>query len=250
MFSFFHRKPKIVVDCFTSSAFAYDNTPVRKTSKHLPTWWRQLPVFKSGNDQFVDVPAKNMRNCVGFSELFKRGVVLETWAEFKLQIQQEGIAWETSGINVPSVESNDSSTWNHAYKDYHHLKLNPPWVFREKTGIKFMFSEATWLLNSHPFTVLPGIVEYRLNHATGINIFIRKGDYNIFLPVGLPLVQIVPLIEDDREIEYKNHLVSTEEFNNIFSSGPISLFGGYRSLRKLVKRNDEQNGTLCPYREK
>lgn len=33
MFTFFHRKPKIVVDCFTTNADAYEYAPIVQTKK-------------------------------------------------------------------------------------------------------------------------------------------------------------------------------------------------------------------------
>jgi hypothetical protein len=87
-----------------------------------------------------------------------------------------------------------------------------------------------------------------LNHSTAINLFFPKGDYEYLIEAGQPLVQVIPIVEDKR-VEFKNHLVSQPQFHNISTSGSLALFGGYRSLKKLVSRNDKQNGTLCPYRE-
>jgi hypothetical protein len=155
MFTFFHRKPVITVDCFTANEFVYEHTPIRHTNKHLPEWWKTLPPQKLSDRQGGLLNPKGfstMKNCVGFVDLFKTGAIIEHWSELSLRVTQEGVQWNASPSNMMNHESHFSAQYNHAYKRYNHLKLNTPWVFKEKTGIKFLFTEATWLLEGHPFT--------------------------------------------------------------------------------------------------
>ena len=46
MFSFFHRTPTIHVDCFTYDVNVYENTPIVRTSKTMPDWWKELDAYK------------------------------------------------------------------------------------------------------------------------------------------------------------------------------------------------------------
>ena len=46
MFHFFHRTPEIVLDCFTTNPSVYYNTPIVKTIKTIPDWWKELDSYK------------------------------------------------------------------------------------------------------------------------------------------------------------------------------------------------------------
>jgi hypothetical protein len=60
MFTFFHRRKKIVVDCFTTDAFAYDYAPITRGSKAFPDWWTKLPIADV-NDIDFSIEKFNMK---------------------------------------------------------------------------------------------------------------------------------------------------------------------------------------------
>lgn len=246
MFSFFNRKPKIIVDCFTCSDFAYEYTPIKKASRFLPEWWKNLPINKSSNSVYPHLQKTNMRHCYGFTELFKRGIIIPTWCESHIRVNENQVVCNPSKSNITGFESHNKELFEGGFKNYNHFKWHPPWLIKEKTGLHFLFTEATWLIENYPFTILPGVVEYNLNHTTAINFFFPKPQqsYDIYLPAGQPLVHIVPLI-DDKNIEFKNHLIDNEEYNRLHNNCSMGLFGGYRSLRQLAKKNEEQS--KCPF---
>jgi len=246
MFTFFHRKPTITIDCFTCNEFAYEHTPIVKTSRSLPDWWRKLPRSKPTNPIYPQLQKTNMRHCYGFIELFRRGLIIPTWCEAHIKCYSDNVVCEPSKSNITGFESHERELFAGGFSSYNHFKWHPPWLIKEKTGLHFFFTEATWLIENQCYTILPGVVEYKLNHSTAINFFFPKSDvpYDVYLQAGQPLIQIVPLL-DDKNIEHKNHLISSEEYNRMHGACAMGLFGGYKSLTRLSKKNEEQS--KCPF---
>jgi hypothetical protein len=244
MFTFFHRKPKIVVDCFTTNADAYEYAPIVQTKKTLPDWWKNLPVINK--NVFPPDNTSNMKQCYGFNELYKRGVVIESWADFKIKIEGDKYEYYYSNFNSPSEHGRDQ--YSGAFDNHLHIKLNSPWHIKEKTGIYFAFIGAEWALDKYDFKVLPGILQYRTVDQTNINIMmLKKPDpYILEIKMGQPLVQLIPL-RDDLNYEYKTHLISQGEYDTFFPRASVNNFLGLRSSIKLDKRNQKRNESKCPF---
>jgi hypothetical protein len=249
MFSFFHRTPEIHVDCFTFSHSAYEYTPIVYANKTLPEWWKELPssskpIFgeKDGN-KHMPINRKTMtaKDCYAIIEFYKKGIVLENWCDYSVKVENDEInyCWSSGlGADVHVKEQLGNSFPNHL-----HLKLFSPWKLKEKTGIKFMWVGDEWSLHEHMFKVLPGIVSYDINTTTNVNIMLPKIDLVANIPIGVPLIHIVPLSE--KRLKFKNHLISEMDWNNINIDGLLQSFYGWRKALKLRKRNKER-GT-CPF---
>jgi hypothetical protein len=242
MFTFFHRSKTITLDCFTSDSFAYRHAPITRGSKAFPDWWKNLPLNDATVDVDFAITKKNMRTCYGFLELYKRSVVVNTWADFKFKVTpNNGYEWiKSSG---PLLEEHPSYQYQNAFTGYYHAKLVSPWRVKEKTGIHFSYSGALWSLEDYDFLIPPGILEFDLNFGTHANIFIKKKekDYSIFLPVGKPLYHMIPL-QEKCKIKIVNHLVSQEELDKLFA--PPSLL---RSMHHLIEHRDKQEKKKCPF---
>lgn len=238
MFTFFHRRKKIVVDCFTSDGFAYEYAPIVRGSKVFPDWWTKLPIKSVDNPDF-DLLHNNMRKCYGFLELYKRSIIVPSWTDLKFKVTPDkGYTWIKSSGEAP-VE-HPKTQFENGFNDYYHSKLTSPWVLKEKTGVHFLLTAATWNLENYDFLILPGVIEYNLNHGTNINMFLpkKKTEYSFFVPVGKPLVHLIPV--SDSKIEIRNHLISLDEIIRKFPP-PSSLRGIFPLLD--MKRKEKK----CPF---
>jgi hypothetical protein len=242
MFTFFHRKKKIVVDCLTCLPAAYEYTPIVRASKTIPDWWKKLehvgPLKKENGVYDIE---NNMKNCYGFVELYKRGAVIENWCDIYLNVSQEGYEYYKSYGIAPQQHRREE--YKGGFENYHHIKLISPWHFREKTGMHFLFMGAEWAIE-YPVKVLPGVVQYRDNCGTHINMMLPKyhESYDFTLKLGQPLAHIIPL-NDDVKVEFKNHLLTEEELKKEMRFGGLSL-DGMRGVTDIVKRN---NARKCPF---
>lgn len=243
MFTFFHKTPKIHLDCFTANAPAYKYVPIVKASKTIPEWWKKLPRHRPKFDHskdFSDITrGKNMRTCYGFLDFYKRGVVIENWADLSVKVTEESYTYFYS--NGAEPKQHPRHQYGEGFKKWHHMKLVSPWWFRETSGKPFIFVGADYCLEDYLFKVLPGVVEFKMNHATNPNCMIPAMVHQFEIPIGAPLLHIIPMVEG--ELIIRNHLVSLEEIKNIQTNTGASFFG-WRSIDKLIKRNETRK---CPF---
>jgi hypothetical protein len=246
MISIFNRKKKIIVDCFTSDPIAYQLAPIVRASKTIPDWWKTLeniPRIKTIRNVMVR-NHKNMRDCYGFRELYKRGVVLEHWTDIHCEVTKEDYRYFYS--SGKKNEEHSKEQYNNAFENFHHIKLTSPWYFQENTGVKFLMLGAEWNNENPNIKFLPGILEFRANRSTNVNIMLTKPEnkYTIDIPIGHPLVHIIPL-NDDLDIKYKCHLISESEYyqKNISNTS----LKGHNELLKLLDRNEDRSKSKCPF---
>jgi hypothetical protein len=255
MFTFFHRKRKVVVDCYTSDTLTHKYTPIVKAIKTIPSWWKSIPDLGIGDARTYPVP-KNMKHCYGFIEFYKRGAVMESWADIHIEVENGGYQYTVSNtvnggaaVDQPAIVVHPAAQYGNAFQNYHHGKLVSPWFFIEKTGLHFLYLGAEWALENYPFKMLPGVVEYHYNSGTDVNLMMPKASvgqsYSMFIPIGTPLVHIIPL-NDDVNVEFRSHLVSYQERDLLVNRGSTKVFSGFRNLMKLDKRNNERKGK-CPF---
>jgi hypothetical protein len=233
-----------VLDCFTIDEAAYNYAPIVKASKAIPKWWKALPSPSIGNASSDPTHNNNMRRCYGFVELFKRGLILENWGDIHIRVEESKYTFWTATRDKPGEHL--VSQYQGAFDGYHHIKLTSPWLFRESTGVHFSYIAADWCLDAFDFKVLPGVIEYRVNRSTNVNIMLpkRTTPYDIYLPLGQPLVQMIPL--NDAKLDIRMHLVDEHELGKI-SNNRVSTFRGLREQIKLVNRNDERRDSKCPF---
>jgi len=244
MITFFTKTPEITLDCFTSMPMVYEHTPIIKSSKAIPKWWTDVEFPK---EKYRILNKKifnnaNVRTCYGFIELYRNGVVLENWADVIIKTTPKN--FEVYSTYGPGPESFPKSVYGQGFKDWFHLKLASPWHIKEKTGVKIMWVGAEWGLENFNFRVLPGIINYKLNTTTNVNLMLPPETKEYTIPVGHPLVHIIPMT--DHKLNIKNHLVTESELDTIKKGGQGSLYG-WRRYISLMKRNEERESS-CPFK--
>lgn len=247
MFHFFHRTPEIHLDCYTYDQSVYSNTPVIKSAKAIPDWWKALDTYKAEFKQVGDNPYHlnshelTAKDCYAIIELYKVGVIFENWCDISIKTQDNDYwYWYTSG---DKPETHDRSQLGTSFPNHHHIKLINPWIVREKTGVKFLWVGAEWSLHNYEIKVLPGILSFDIVTAMNVNMMFPKRDGEFVLPVGLPLGQLIPL--SDKKLKVTNHLVTQEEYRKYSMTSFGVSFYGWRKTLQLRKRNKER-GT-CPF---
>jgi hypothetical protein len=235
MFNFFHRTKPVIVDCYTDNPNAYNLTPVVRSSKTMPNWFKELP--NQNNKLMIKNDRANMTRCAGFIDLYSTGCVIESWCDLKVDVSEQGYKFNYSDGDKPDQHHHEQ--YGNGWPNYYHMKLTSPWQFDERSGIKFHFAPCTWSLDNQPFTILPGIVDFKHNTSTHINMMFPIQNYSFMIALGQPLLHIIPLTE--RAVEYRCHLVTTEELkkHKRYNLG----FFGYKYIQKIMKRNEQR----CPF---
>ncbi len=244
MFNFFHRTSTIHLDCFTYMNHIYELTPIVPAVKTVPDWWKSLdPGHMSYDWKYFSSPRKTltMKSCYGFMELYKRGVVIENWCDIRIQTSRNGFKFMHSDGDKP-VEHPQYQIGS-GFKNFYRLKLSSPWIFREKTGVKFHFNGAMWNLEDYNFRVVPGIVDFRVNGYTNVNIMMPIEDAEYTIPAGQPIAHLIPLSE--KRLKIKNHLISRQEYDRL-SRHSSSYYHGWKTVKKLFNKSDMRQ-SKCPF---
>jgi hypothetical protein len=246
MFSFFHRTSVINLDCFTSDNTVYTTTPIVRASKAFPDWWKKLSPYKlqfehSQENPYHPKEEMTARDCYAIIELYKKGIIIENWCDISFRTE-DGLYnyWYTHG---EQPQDHPREQFNGAFPYHHHLKLLSPWGIRETTGIKFAWMGAEWSLDSLEIKVLPGIVSFDIMSQINVNIMFPIRNNVFTIPVGNPLVHIIPL--SDKKLKVTNHLVTKQEYAKIVMNSRTISFYGWRKSLELIKRN-RKRGT-CPF---
>lgn len=237
----------MVVDCFTAHLNAYTFAPIVRTTKTIPNWFKKLPNPGFGNANIYPKSNNNMRRCYGFIELYKRGFVIEHWSDLHIDVNRHQT--HVSGSDTKDPVTHARSVYAGAFENWHHLKLDSPWAIREKSGVHFAWMGADWAMDHFQMKMLPGVLEFKINHSANINLMlpIKDDPYNVYIEIGQPLIQAIPL-RDDLEYDYRVHLVGEKEMDGIRTILPS--FKGFTALKRLMTRNEERAALdkKCPFR--
>lgn len=233
MFSIFRRPGKIHVDCFTYMPTLTDLFPVLLAEERIPSWHKGLSaVCKSPSG-----PMKGtMKTCPGVNDLFRTGIILQSWCDMYINWENpgnSGMYWEPQDKG----ESHHPLQWGDTpqFKNYFHFKFLSPWKFVEKTGIKWIMMNTFWHDTSQRYIVPAGMVEYKYQHTTNVNMFIPKASFpkNLTINAGKEISHIIPLSEKD--IVLHQHEISETEYIRKYMGIPFSFTSQYYKKKKILQ---------------
>jgi hypothetical protein len=178
-----------------------------------------------------------MKHCAGFIGLYKNGFVIPMWADFDVEVSPVGseeFRWHSSLPNV-NAEPHPPSQYG-GFVDpakFQHLKIISPWVARTKTNTQFLFSDVSWenYARRSRVKVLPGIVNYKHQVATNINVVISKSgsSYIHNFDFREPMAHVTQLTE--KKLVIHRHHVSTAEVAKLHTPR-VSFVNSYGKSKK------------------
>lgn len=242
---FTFKPKKIHLDCFTYRPDVYEFSPITYGTQTYPEWWKNL---SKGSFDFESMqPKPTMKTCSGFIDYFKKAVTIPLWSSLaiKLMPSEDGnMMWHFADKQSAAEVHDRFQFEGYVGKDYQHLKLTSPWQFVCKEPVSWVWSGNPWdSLLLYKAIVLPGVVEYRYQHSTEIQLMLHResAQQNIMLEHGTPLVNLFPMSE--RAVQLHNHLVSEQEFAKIaVKSRRVVFTNMYRYTKNLL-----QNKEKCPF---
>lgn len=243
--SFLSKKP-IILECVTNKSHVYEYAKPNLAKKFIPDWWKEVPSsYTIGGSDFLEYPT--IKNCAGFIDYYRSGVMLPMWSDLRVKIGQLGSTtteWAFSdGESRAEVHPPNQTSNRFPDTKIAHLKPMSPWLFMCAEDIKWYWGAPFWSQESFwNYTMPPGIVSYRYQFGTHINIMFKRTDApQIFdFAFGTAMAHIVPLSE--RPLVIKHRLVSDEEFNKINNlQRPVSFIKKFIKIKQTV-----QNGG-CPF---
>ncbi len=257
MFSFFNRTPKLHIDCFTSNSTAYKFAPIVNAHKARPEWFQHVEDPKPSNtsSRFFtvtngminfnkDPSLRTLKSCPGFSELYRRGFILESWCDMAFNVDKDVFSYYYS--NGKQIAMHNPGQVYPGFQDYNLVKICSPWHLRVKENVPFLALGAEWSLDNYNFKVLPGVVNYQIQTSSNAFIAIKKDvKQEIIINVGQPLVHFIPLI--DKKIVIHNHIVTEDELEK-YRYNEVGTATGWRRTAYLTNRNAKrEQESKCPF---
>jgi hypothetical protein len=201
---FFFKKKPIELVCVTKSTEVLQHAPIQKANKFIPDWWKQLPQKFRPPNKIFDM--STMKHCTGFVDYYTNGVMIPMWCDLALRIGPIGTdlyEYQFADRISKLTPHNPKQYGNHFDKEhFQHLKIISPWVFSCKEDIKFLNTEPTWTFIRFPtLRALPGIVNYKHQGGTNINIMVYRTEQEqqFVVPFLEPMYHIIPM--SDRPIK-------------------------------------------------
>lgn len=234
---FFFKRKKIVIDAFTTDGSSYEYFSPTRTINYVPDWWKKLPKSTdTPNSSFSLIKTPTAKVCPAIMNFYSKGFTIPLWSDVAIKTDSCG-NWEYQYADKKSMlESHGENQLGYNFSNSIELKLVSPWLFVEKTGVDFYFTENTWNIYNvyNQIRILPGVLNFDSNHATNINMFVPKINQEFIIKAGTSLMNIVPLSEHDCEI--KSHLIDSLEYEKIRSrTDPISFDRSYMNKKKIKK---------------
>ena len=245
---FLFKKKKVVLNCYTYRPDVYSYFPIEKSSKHIPEWWKNLPnqIYLT-EDTFMQAPT--MKSCVGFVNYYNCAIAIPMWSDCKIitNTQKNEINWlfsDQATIAMSHHHGQKGEYLLNSESSYAHMKIDTPWLFQCEEEVNFLFSGNTWSLDTPEKIIIPpGIINYKYQNATNINMFIKMDNTISLLNAGIPYVHVFPMTE--REIEIKTHFVDYQQYMAIYSTGVTNFFNkSYYKHKKIMQ--DKEKLSKCP----
>jgi len=192
------KKDKINLQCYTTMQSLVDLFPPEVNKDGLPNWYHQLPK----EEGWVTV-----RHCNGFQDLYKNSIIIRSWSDIDIEVRPDGsIAYDFAckdEIKTPLERHHIDSQAMGAWPGYCNVKLMSPWYFKTDKMYKWLMIPAVWdQKDPLEWTISTGILEFKYQHVTNINCLLKlkPEPYMVSIKAGQALVQLIPLIEDDWEM--------------------------------------------------
>lgn len=229
MFSIFNKKSTIHLDVFTFHPDLVKLFPVKLSAEFFPEWWKKLETKKEhfGNDR------PTMRTCPGVVDYFKAGFILPLWKDFTLEMNSGVIRVDPQEEAIP----HHPGQWGNGFPDYSHVKLVSPWRIQEKTGVNFLWTNTFWHKHFHNPFVPNGIVNYKYQTTTNVNLLMAKKSFpnKLLLEAGDPIAQIIPI--SDQKVKLHIQCLQKEEWMKL-DIWQFSNQGNYYKRKKILQGKD------------
>lgn len=228
------KKKTITVDAFTDQE-CIAKTPIAPSVNYIPDWFKDMKPTKAHFQNEMVIQTSTFKRCPGMIDNLKHSFTIPAWSDFVVKATDKGIykQFPHSDYDYGAAYHNDPETSPiKAFAPKVHIKILSPWFLKTNSDINFYQTQAFWSFNATNSTILipPGVVNYKYQHSTHINMFITK-DLQYDFECGDPLMYLHAMSED--KVVIKTHVVDKEEYEKIKRSTNYPKFmNGYRENKK------------------
>jgi len=245
MITFLFKRKPIHIDCFTANVSAYKYSPIQPANYFLPEWWKKLPKTFFVPDKNPPLHQQTMRRCAGFIDIYSKGLMLPLWSDLSIQMTSNGMySWRyADGESSCTIHRPEQLGSLLEEAKVEHMKITSPWIFSCNEDVQWYFTQPIWNHDAASnFCIPSGVLSFKYQGTTNINMLIRKQDTMFTINQGTPMAHMVPL--SDRPIKIKNHLLTGEEyFRKDRFSRPLHFENSYYKRIKILKEKESK----CPF---
>lgn len=224
----------VVLDLYTARKDIFEFSPPVKAAKTYPEWWLKLPKAEPRGSMLGS--SRTMKNCVGFTNLFKHGLVIPMWSDIEISVGPVGSDFMqlqyADGKSEAGVHPESQRGTYLPDSLYQHVKLTSPWRAKCSDDIEWAFVQPVWNFEHPDKIIIPaGVTEFTHQSATNINLFIPRTEQTsvLSIPHGQPMAHLIPLT--DRPVEYRVHLTTQEKFDEM-ALPRLWFMDAYRKSKK------------------
>lgn len=254
MFEIIKNHKPIVLNCYTHNYADFEYFQVKKSSYFKPEWWKSLPKTQTNELGFQSNKNNNMRHCPGFVEMFKKSFTFPLPTDVYISAEEQKV--ESSKFDYGNevndstnpvysyeatingyVESHNPKQFNNAFRPgFCHIKINNGWFFETKEDLDWIIVPAFWNLEKKVSDIFipPAIDNYKHQHFTTWQFFIKTNGKPVFLEAGEPLVYMIPKTE--RKVIVKSHY-DPDKCKKLKEKSESKFINNsyYKKLKKLIK---------------
>lgn len=238
---FFIKPSTITLDAFINHNGIYQYFPIKRASEFFPDWFKNAKSFYNTRIEEFDLQYPTIKKCQGIISLYSSGFIIPNWGDFNILVKETGEYHSYTETDTVFFIEHCREQFTENFKDFVHLKLNSPWILKEKQGIKFHFTNPIWnnINKLSDFVIPDGIIDYKYQNSTNINFLLFKKNNEIKVKAGNPLAHIIPLTE--KKVNLKLHLVSNDEYDKLRQASYLfSVVNRYKKVKKIQENK-------CPF---
>lgn len=219
-------------------------------AKHIPEWFKKLPVSVSGNpkkDKHVVVSSdgyleshKSMKNCVPVLDYLTTGYIIPLWSDIAVEQREKELYfnWQRSmteeTLQFHAPQQVIGTPFAHRENGAALPKLISPWRIKTTSGYSCLFFSPHYTKSN--IEILPAVVDTDKYHEVNFPFVYHRepGQQYHTLERGTPVVQVLPFKREEW-----NHSVREEdasERENFKMLMQTVLFKAYRKLFHSPKK--------------
>ena len=206
---------------------------IKPGKNHIPDWYKEVRGFNKNNLKFEDgmhAPILSVKSCMPFFDSFTTGYIVELAQDIYVETKNDGpmIHWK-SEPNPVSVRKNGENIIPipEGYENVH-FTWKYPHILNSKSGYSAI---VTHPLNRYdlPFISLTGIVDLDVLVGDGSMPFFIKEGFQGLIPMGTPILQIIPFKRESWKIKKNKDLLEKNKKENTLKGR--TMIGWYKSNR-------------------
>jgi len=230
------KKEPIKLEMYAPVGQLIDLFPPKPMRENIPDWWTAINIKNIAD---IDPKIKTVKHCPGFKDLYAQGIALPLWSDHEIVLDTKQVVelrWPTTSGHIAPTSHNLIDQVPGAWPGYINIKFSSPWRFHCDEPIQFVWVQPVWgQENPQEFTLVPGIIDFRINKHTNINTLWKLGHRKITIKAGTIMAQLIPLT--DRPLQISYHVMDTDTFNKKFAVWDFTLGLAQYAKNKLILRD-------------